>query len=309
MSLPSEVTTTNLDSDGDDPEQSLLVDAKATADTLNLLIQHLALSLITSTPLKVGDGLEASGGFLRPKLDGTTLARAAAGLKLADDAVDLTHLKHQTAGMILFFGGSGVPALLAKKNDGDILSLVGGLPDWVAPPAGGYEFVSSSPWTSGNTLSFALGGDANKIHEFEITDLRPGSADAALSCDASDDDEVSYEDGIVQYAVGGPNVADAATNGVDDVPLTGGIAVDSDNNDVNQASGKIFMRRALDAGAFTHMSWGLQWGLANANWYGVVGSAILKHSAALTHLRFGWAGGVTGGAGTITQSTIDYPRS
>ena len=313
MSLPSSITAAGqYDSGSDDPKQAR-PQLKAMRDELAQILAHLQASPLLSpaTPLGLGDGVQSSGGNLVVKLDGGTLVVAAAGLKLADDGVDLAQLAHATAGDLLYYGASGVPQRLAKGSDGQVLSLASGLPSW-AGASGGWSFVSSSSWTSGNKLSVALDSDAGTIQEIEVTDLRPGSADAELTLDVSDDDEATWESGIVQYGytmVAGSSVSGSATNGVDEVPLTGGIRVESDSNDNNQVSGRLTLRRARDSGAFAHLEWALQWGLGSTTWHKIHGVAIFKHSAALTHLRFGWSGGATGGAGGLTLRKIAAPTS
>jgi hypothetical protein len=51
--------------------------------------------------------------------------------ELADDGVTLDKFAHGTSGDILYYGASGVPLLLPKANDTDVLQLVAGLPSWV----------------------------------------------------------------------------------------------------------------------------------------------------------------------------------
>jgi hypothetical protein len=81
MPLPSNIVHDQIDQGTDDPRL-----ARTQIDTLasefNDLLTFLALSTITSTPLTVGDGLEGAAGALRAKLEGATLLRSAAGLKV-----------------------------------------------------------------------------------------------------------------------------------------------------------------------------------------------------------------------------------
>lgn len=82
MSLPTAATKTHLDAASDDPKQAR-AELAALVDTVNALLTHLGLSTVTSTPLTLGEGLEADSGAARVKLDGATLVRSASGLKLA----------------------------------------------------------------------------------------------------------------------------------------------------------------------------------------------------------------------------------
>jgi hypothetical protein len=73
MALPSSPTRTNCDNGADDPKQALLADLFNVIGTVQDLITHLNLSVITSTPTTIGDGLENSSGALRAKVREATL--------------------------------------------------------------------------------------------------------------------------------------------------------------------------------------------------------------------------------------------
>lgn len=128
MALPAAATKVHLDAGADDPKQAR-AELAALVDTVNALLTHLGGSTITATPLTVGEGLEAASNALRTKLDGTTLQRSAAGLKVnagtgpsqlvqldgtsklpAVDGSQLTGIVADLPGEIRGYGGATAPS-------------------------------------------------------------------------------------------------------------------------------------------------------------------------------------------------------
>ena len=81
MTVPAAATKVNLDQASDDPKQAR-AELADHIDKFNTLRSHVLSSPILSTPLNVGDGLEAASGNLRTKINGTSIKRDMSGLSV-----------------------------------------------------------------------------------------------------------------------------------------------------------------------------------------------------------------------------------
>lgn len=144
--LPSDATKTHMDATTDDPAQARS-ELASLVDKFNDLLDYCSgllgsdgvpatartsLGLALLATLAAGHGVENDGsGNLRVKLDGSTLARSASGLKVADDAVDLAQMAHGAANRLVGRDASGVPAeIVAGTNvtiSGGVISASGGI--------------------------------------------------------------------------------------------------------------------------------------------------------------------------------------
>ena len=188
MTLPSSIgSASHFDQGSDDPKQAR-AQLKQIRNDIETINEHLKLSpfIAPSTPLGIGEGLESSGGNVRAKLDGSTLARSANGLKIADDAIDLAQLAHATAGDLPYYGASGVPARLAKGADGQVLTLALGVPAW-SDSGSAWTEISGSPFDitgaadTGSTLATIFDSDSDKSFKVLFDDVRSTGTPAAAS--------------------------------------------------------------------------------------------------------------------------------
>lgn len=309
MSLPASITAASeYDAGTDDPKQAR-AQLKSLRDELAQVLAHLQAFSLTapSTPVAIGQGLEVSGGNLVSKLDGASLAKSAAGLKVADDGVGLAQLEAATAGDLLYWEGAGDPARLAKGSDGEILKLASGLPSW-APDDSGWSLVSAATWASGATLSVALHPAAGFTQELELVGLY-ASSNANLDIDFSDDGEATYETGIVERTLYHINSAGTitgnATTGADNIPVTA-------SNDVHAAAasalfGRVTLRRSQDTG-YTFVEWDVEFRDTSSTPRGVHGRGRLVLASAITHVRFSWSAGAAAG-GELYLRKIAAPDS
>jgi hypothetical protein len=117
MALPSAATKVFLDASTDDPSQARAELATA-VDTINALITHLGLSLVTSTPYTLGAGLTAASGAIL--VDPSVLQNYRAGLTLSNNATDATNDIDVAAGVACDGGNAAFLKLasgLTKRLD------------------------------------------------------------------------------------------------------------------------------------------------------------------------------------------------
>ena len=226
MTLPVSIgSASHFDQGTDDPKQAR-AQLKQIRDDIETINNHLKLSplISPSTPLGIGNGLEASGGNIVAKLDGSTLGLSANGLKIADDGVDLAQMAHGTAGDLLYYDASGVPTRLAKGSNDQILILAAGLPAWSD---------SGSQWTE-------ISGSP-----FDIT----GSADTGttLASVFDADDDISYR--VVFEDVWNTTAGNGAT-------LTAYL-------DSAEETSAVYVDSATSPGYSTNWNWGLGIGKSN----------------------------------------------
>ena len=143
--LPGNLTKANFDSSLDDPSQAQSEFA-GNVDKVNTIISYLTglfgsdgvkatarttLGLGDIATQNVSDGLEIVTTTVRVKLDGTTLTRAAAGLKVSSKAIAINEIADQARGSIITFGASNVAKILAPGTSGDFLQSAGPAADLV----------------------------------------------------------------------------------------------------------------------------------------------------------------------------------
>lgn len=94
----------------------------------------------------VGDGLEASSGNLRVKLDGTSLTRSSNGLKVNAKGIARSMIEDNTDGSLWTWDANGNVVNLDPGEAGQVLTAAGaGAPlYWADPAAQGMEFIGET---------------------------------------------------------------------------------------------------------------------------------------------------------------------
>ena len=118
-------------------------------DAINIVLPNLELvpgaAAAAATATAARDVVLAARDVVLQALDTTLTARDAAAAAAA--SLDISTLISKAigtaAGDLIYFSGASVPARLAKGSNGQILTLVSGLPAWAAAPQSG-----TSKWTS-----------------------------------------------------------------------------------------------------------------------------------------------------------------
>lgn len=187
--LPSALTKTNYDQTTDDPKAARSELATNT-DSVNTILSYLtglfgtdgvpatargALGLTDIAAAALGHGVEIDTGALRVKLDGASLARGSSGIKVADEGVDLDQMADGASGDMIYYGTGGRPFRLAKGTDGEILTLVSGLPSWEAVSNASVE--QGDITTSTGTISVqvpAVGGGSSQLARIGDVTTLPG---------------------------------------------------------------------------------------------------------------------------------------
>ena len=169
VTVPSSVSTANVDSAGDDPKLAR-PDIKTLFDAVNTLLGQInALGI-----MQLGDGLEndaQAGGTkdkARVKLDGTSLARSSSGLKV--NAVTTAMLET----------GTGSPS--ASTYYGTNGSSVKG---FFSLPSGGEVNTGSNLGSGGaNVFSGKSGVDLQfRQIKHSVTNATSGTGDILANCD------------------------------------------------------------------------------------------------------------------------------
>lgn len=102
----------------------------------------VAMSILST--LGIGEGLESSSGTLRAKLDGSTLTRGAAGIKVNAKGIGNAQLADGTAGALRVYTAAGVSTdLVPAASAGKILKsgAANQPPSWGDPTPSGLEFI------------------------------------------------------------------------------------------------------------------------------------------------------------------------
>lgn len=156
---------------------------------------------------------------------------ASAGYLTAvpDNSVTMAKLSHETSGALIRYVSGGVPGLLFKGTDGQVLTLVSGLPAWASPAAGGLEFIATIDLTTVNVVAFT-GFNASNYdgYLFAFQNVRT-SLDAAIGLRTSTDGGTSYATGSSDYCyvtsydvVSGSRLVDRSV-GANNIMLANGI--------------------------------------------------------------------------------------
>lgn len=311
MTLPTSIgSASHFDQGSDDPKQAR-AQLKQIRDDIETINNHLKLSpfISPSSPLGIGNGLEASGGNAVVKLDGATLAVSAAGLKLADDGVDLAQLAHATAGDLVYYGAAGVPARLAKGTDGQVLGLASGLPVWQNSP-GGRQFVSEATWDSGAALEIALDTEAETLQELTFEGISP-SALAELGLEFSTDGSTYVSSGVnYGYARSYQSSGHLGTAVLNQggVALSGGQTVGPSSPNDYAVYGRLLLVNSQES-VNTHFHWDIAFVHSTSQSNRVTGVGQLTAQAVLQKIKLIWTGGATGDGGTLILREMSAPRS
>lgn len=272
ITLPSSVTTANVDAASDDPKQ-------ARADILDLITKfNTILGQINALGItQVGDGLEvvaAAAGTkdgVATKLDGTSLARSAAGLKVNAGGITLAMIGNNSAanGNIIVFDST----------------LNAGAGGWkvAAPASSGNQKLKYAVFTSAGTTSWTV---PSGVTEAKVTVVggggSGGTANASVLC-----------------AGGGGGGGGAAVKWL--TGLTPGNSINvtvgaSDGASFVGPSGSELCRASAGSGGSNGTS-GAPNGLGGAGGVGTVGDILLRGSPGLAGVQN--SSGGNGGAAAL----------
>ena len=207
----------------------------------NNLQSQIDLKLTNASNIGIGEGLvfkELSGSVIQLK----TL-KAGSNISLSNDNDEITinssgnipNSIGTASGDIIYFSASGVPAVLAKATDGQVLTLANGLPSWANADTLTVERV----WAIGGEIKVPS-GDTDYIVPIPIW-VPAGKSVTLNSVEMLINSGTSVTFKIKQKTTAAESYTDVATGLVADTTPSNKIALSSNNVLSGGESGTMFL--------------------------------------------------------------------